>query len=154
MSKIYLETIINADIQTVFDLARDIDLHQKSTSKTNEKAIAGRVSGLIEEGETVTWKAKHLGFYQTCSSKITEMENPNKFTDVMLKGRFKSFKYQHIFRQNGKNTIMIDILEFESPFGIIGKLFNKFFLKNYMKNFLFERNKLIKITAENRDGLE
>ncbi|WP_317124917.1 hypothetical protein [Chryseobacterium nematophagum] len=50
MSRIYLETIINADIHKVFDLARDIDLHQKSTQKTNEKAISGRITGLIEEG--------------------------------------------------------------------------------------------------------
>ncbi|GEN71408.1 hypothetical protein CLA01_14800 [Chryseobacterium lathyri] len=42
MATIYLETLIKADIHKVFDLARDIDLHQKSTSKTNEKAIAGR----------------------------------------------------------------------------------------------------------------
>jgi len=54
MVTIYLETLIKADIHKVFDLARDIDLHQKSTSKTNEKAIAGRTSGLIEENETVT----------------------------------------------------------------------------------------------------
>ncbi|MCI3937126.1 SRPBCC family protein [Chryseobacterium aahli] len=148
MSKIYLTTIIKADINTVFDLSRDIDLHQKSTFKTGEKAIAGKTSGLIELGETVTWRAKHLGFYQTHTSKITEMEKPNKFTDVMLKGRFKSFKHQHIFKQEGKNTIMTDILEFESPFGIIGKLFNIFFLKNYMKNFLLERNKIIKNTAQ------
>ncbi|AYM99708.1 SRPBCC family protein [Chryseobacterium sp. 3008163] len=148
MSKIYLTTIIKADINTVFDLSRDIDLHQKSTFKTGEKAIAGKTSGLIELGETVTWRAKHLGFYQTHTSKIIEMEKPNKFTDVMLKGRFKSFKHQHIFKQEGKNTIMTDILEFESPFGIIGKLFNIFFLKNYMKNFLLERNKIIKNTAQ------
>lgn len=150
MSKIQLTTIINADIQTVFDLSRDIDLHQKSVSKTLEKAIAGRTSGLIELGETVTWRAKHLGFYQTHTSKITEMEEPFKFTDVMLKGRFKSFKHQHIFKQEGKNTIMTDILEFESPVGIIGKLFNYFFLKNYMTEFLTERNKLIKTTSEIR----
>lgn len=150
MSKIYLTTIIKADINTVFDLSRDIDLHQKSTFKTGEKAIAGKTSGLIELGETVTWRAKHLGFYQTHTSKIIEMEKPNKFTDVMLKGRFKSFKHQHIFKQEGKNTIMTDILEFESPFGIIGKLFNRFFLKNYMRNFLLERNAMIKKIAESK----
>lgn len=148
MSKIFLNTTIEADIQTVFDLARNIDLHQESTSKTNEKAIAGRISGLIEEGETVTWRAKHLGFYQTHTSKIISMEKPYQFTDVMLKGTFKSFKHQHSFRQEGKNTIMTDLLEFESPFGFIGKLFNKFFLKNYLTNFLSERNNLIKKTAE------
>jgi ligand-binding SRPBCC domain-containing protein len=149
MSTIYLDTIIKSDIQTVFDLARDIDLHQKSTSKTNEKAIAGRMSGLIEEGETVTWKAKHLGVVQTLTTKIISMKQPYHFTDVMLKGAFKSMKHQHIFRQEGKNTIMTDIFEFQSPFGIIGKIFNILFLKNYMRKFLLERNKLIKATAEN-----
>ena len=57
MSTIHLTTIINADVHKVFDLARDIDLHQKSTFKTNEKAIAGRISGFIEKGETVTWRS-------------------------------------------------------------------------------------------------
>jgi ligand-binding SRPBCC domain-containing protein len=148
MSTIHLETFIKADIRKVFDLARDIDLHQKSTFQTGEVAIAGRTSGLIEFGETVTWKAKHLGVVQTHTSKITAMEKPYHFTDIMLKGTFKSFKHQHIFRQDGRNTVMTDILEFESPFGIFGKLFNYFFLKNYMTKFLIERNKLIKITAE------
>ena len=149
MSTIHLTTVVNSEIHKVFDLARDIDLHQKSTSKTNEKAIAGRISGLIELNETVTWRAKHLGFYQTHQSKIIEMEKPYRFTDVMLKGRFKSFRHQHLFKKEGRKTIMTDILEFESPFGIIGQLFNYFFLKNYMKNFLLERNKMIKNTAEN-----
>jgi len=148
MSKIILNTKIESDIQTVFDLARDIDLHQKSTLKTGEKAIAGRTSGLIEVGETVTWKAKHLGVVQTLTTKIMSMEKPNEFTDIMLKGAFKSMKHQHLFKQEGKNTIMTDVFEFESPFGIIGKFFNIMYLKNYMKSFLLERNQLIKETAE------
>lgn len=148
MSIIRLKTIIKADIETVFDLARDIDLHQESTSKTDEKAIAGKVSGLIEEGESVTWRAKHLGFYQTHTSKITEMKKPQKFTDIMLKGTFRSFRHQHIFKKEGENTIMIDVLEFESPLGVIGKIFNFMFMENYMESFLSERNQLIKSIAE------
>ncbi|MCW3162545.1 SRPBCC family protein [Chryseobacterium oryctis] len=148
MSRIYLKTIMKSDIETVFDLSRDIDLHQKSTQKTNEKAIAGKTSGLIELNETVTWRAKHLGFYQKLTSKIIQMEKPYHFTDVMIKGAFKSMKHQHIFRKEREYTIMIDIFEFESPFGIIGKLFNNVFLKNYLKKFLMERNELIKSTAE------
>lgn len=148
MPEIYLETIIKADIHKVFDLARDIDLHQHSTSKTKEKAIAGRTSGLIENNETVTWRAKHLGIYQTHTSKIIEMEKPYQFTDIMLKGTFKSLKHQHIFKEENGFTVMVDKFEFESPFGIIGKVFNRFFLTNYLKNFLLERNAIIKKTAE------
>lgn len=154
MSRIYLETLINADINTVFDLARNIDLHQQSTSKTHEKAIAGRTSGMIEENETVTWRAKHLGVYQNLTTKIISMEKPNQFTDEMQKGAFKSLRHQHIFKTVNGKTIMTDIFDFESPLGIIGKMFNKVFLKNYMKNFLLERNKLIKTTAESSTSHE
>lgn len=148
MSEIYLETLINADIYRVFDLARDIDLHQKSTSISHEKAIAGRTSGLIEENETVTWRAKHLGIYQTLTTKIISMEKPYQFIDIMLKGAFKSMRHQHRFREIEGKTLMTDIFEFESPFGIIGKLFNRIYLSRYLKTFLLERNKMIKTIAE------
>lgn len=46
---------------------------------------------------------------------------------------------------------MIDIFEFESPLGILGRFFNHIFLKDYMRRFLLERNKLIKETAEAPD---
>ncbi|WP_294286463.1 SRPBCC family protein [uncultured Chryseobacterium sp.] len=151
MSVIRLHTRIEADISKVFDLARDIDLHQKSTFRTGEKAIAGRISGLIELDETVTWKARHLGIMQTLTTQIVAMQKPYHFTDIMLKGAFRSMKHQHLFRQEGRDTIMTDIFEFESPLGIIGKVFNAVFLKNYMKKFLLERNRLIKSTAEAGD---
>ncbi|WP_317124918.1 SRPBCC family protein [Chryseobacterium nematophagum] len=77
------------------------------------------------------------------------MQKPFQFTDMMLEGAFKSMRHQHIFKPSEGKTLMIDIFEFESPFGMIGKVFNRIFLKNYLKNFLLERNKLIKSTAEN-----
>ncbi|WP_294221455.1 SRPBCC family protein [uncultured Chryseobacterium sp.] len=148
MAIIRLQTTIQADIRNVFDLARDIDLHQKSTFRTDEKAVAGRTAGLIEQGETVTWKAKHLGIVQTLTTQIISMHKPYHFTDIMLKGAFKSMKHQHLFRQEDRYTVMTDIFEFESPFGIIGKIFNAIFLRNYMKQFLLERNRMIKSAAE------
>ena len=64
MPKINLTTTIDAPIERVFDLARSIDLHKLSTKKTNEEAVNGKTSGLIELGETVTWRAKHFNVYQ------------------------------------------------------------------------------------------
>jgi hypothetical protein len=61
MPKIELFTEINAPIEKVLDLARSIDLHMESTKKTGEMAIAGKTSGLIGFGETVTWRALHFG---------------------------------------------------------------------------------------------
>jgi hypothetical protein len=43
---------------------------------------------------------------------------------------------------------MKNVFEFESPAGILGKLFNRLVLINYMRNLLVERNKTIKEFAE------
>ncbi len=55
MSIIKIITKVNAPIQKDFDVNRNIDIHQDSASGTNEKAIAGVPSGLINLNETVTW---------------------------------------------------------------------------------------------------
>lgn len=151
MTQIQLETIIKAPVKRVFDLSRSIDLHKLSTAHTNEEAIAGRKSGLIELGESVTWRAKHLGVYQKLTVKIVKMESPSMFEDVMVKGVFKSMKHIHIFKADGENTKMVDEFEFESPLGFIGRLFNRVFLKKYMTKFLMIRNQEIKRIAEGEE---
>jgi len=148
MPKIELLTEINAPIEKVFDLSRSIDLHMESTKQTGERAIAGKTNGLIGLGETVTWRAKHFGIWQTLTSKIVEFEPPNLFVDEMVSGAFKGFRHEHNFITSGDQTIMKDIFEFESPLGILGRIFNKLILTPYMTKLLVKRNKVIKEAAE------
>ena len=150
MTTINLITKINAPKKIVFDLARNIDAHQNSASKTNEKAIAGITSGLINLNETVTWKGKHFGLYLTHTSKITEMDLYDYFADEMIKGKFKFFKHEHSFIEKNGKTVMIDNLMYKTPYGIFGRLFDKLTLKRYMTNFLKTRNLVLKELAENK----
>lgn len=148
MPRIELTTIINAPIEKVFDLTRSIDLHMESTKQTGEQAIAGRTSGLIELGETVTWRARHFGIWQTLTSKITAFERPAFFADEMAQGAFKSFRHEHHFDSIDGQTIMKDLFVFESPFGMLGRLFNWLVLTRYMTKLLTERNRVTKESAE------
>jgi len=148
MEKIILETYIEAPIERVFDLSRSIDLHKISTKGTKEEAIAGKTSGLIELNETVTWKAKHLGVFQKLTVIVTKLERPYIFEDKMIKGAFSEMKHSHKFETVKNGTKMTDIFEFKSPFGIIGRLANLLFLKNYMTKFLEIKNEELKYFAE------
>jgi len=148
MAVIHLTTFILAPVERVFDLTRSINLHRISTAHTGEKAIAGVTNGLINESETVTWQAKHLYKLRSFTSKITIMRRPDFFIDEMVQGDFKSFKHEHHFKPVENGTIMIDKIEFESPYAVAGKLFNKFFLTNYMKELLIKRNSIIKEYSE------
>ena len=66
----------------------------------------------------------------------------------MQKGIFKSFKHEHIFEETESGTLMIDIFNYKSPFGFLGKWADFLFLEKYMKNLLKTRNESIKEFAE------
>ncbi len=151
MPIIKLETIINAPIERVFDLARCIDLHVETMGKSSEKAFAGVTKGLINLNESVTWEATHFGRRQQLTSKITIFERPTHFRDTMQKGAFERFDHDHIFEEKASLTTMKDVFDFESPFGFFGKIADRLFLENYLTNLLKERNKLIKRVAESDD---
>ena len=148
MSRIHLTTFIAAPVQRVYDLSRSINLHKISTAHTQEQAINGVMTGLIKEGETVTWQAKYLFKQRKFTTKITAMKMPESFTDEMIEGDFKSFYHQHYFKPANNGTIMIDVLNFESPYSLAGKFFNSIYLKQYIQHLLQKRNEVIKDYAE------
>jgi ligand-binding SRPBCC domain-containing protein len=149
MTTILLTTKIKAPIQTVFDLSRNIDIHQQSAGISNETAIAGVTSGVINLNETVTWRGKHFGLYLTHKTRITAMVFYDYFADEMEAGCFKFFKHEHHFKEENGITTMTDKLHYETPFGIFGKLFDFTFLKKHLIHFLLERNKILKAVSEN-----
>lgn len=150
MTILILSTKIKAPIETVFNTARSIDIHQLSAAKSNEKAIDGKTSGLIELNETVTWSGKHFGLQLLHKSIITHFKFPSYFVDEMIEGHFKSFRHEHFFQVDKDFTVMIDRLEYKTPLGILGFLFDKIILKKYLTNFIKTRNKILKNLAENQ----
>ena len=148
MPTIHLTTFIAAPADVVFDLSRHVGLHKESMSSFREEAVAGTRFGLIEKEETVTWQAKHLFKNRLLRVKITEMKRPEMFTSEQLQGDFKMMKHEHHFKPCDNGTIVIDLLHFESPYGVLGQWFNSLYLTNYMKRLLELRNKIIKEFAE------
>ena len=148
MDSFTINTIIKNKCEVVFDLSRSVDLHVISTSKTNEKAVAGKTSGLINLNETVTWQANHLFKIRYFTLQITAFNYPFSFTDQMIKGDLQSFSHKHIFEKSVEGTLMTDVIYLKAPYGLLGKIVMKLFLKNYFKKLLIERNNIIKQFAE------
>lgn len=149
MPVIHLETFVEAPIDVVFDLSRSFDLHKTSMKHHKEEIIDGVRNGLMNEGDTVTWQAKHLFQVRKLKVTITQMSSPTFFADEMVEGDFKRMKHEHFFQSSDQGTMMMDFFFFESPYGMVGKLADSIFLKKYMTRLLLERNNHIKQIAEN-----
>lgn len=149
MVELRLQTHIAAPIERCFDLARSIELHLLGTESTGEKAIGGVTSGLIGEGQSVRWRAKHFGVWQALEVRITAFERPVFFQDTMVKGAFRSMQHDHMFqRVDAGHTLMEDRFVFAAPLPIVGRLVEVLFLRSYMQRFLQQRNAVLKQAAE------
>jgi ligand-binding SRPBCC domain-containing protein len=140
MVHIHLETDVAAPIERVFDLARDIDFHQRSMADTNERAVGGRTNGRIGAGETVTWRARHLGRMWSLTSRITAFDPPRRFVDEQTSGPFAWFRHEHRFETTPDGTRMIDDWEHAAPFGLLGRIADRLVLRRLLERLLTHRN--------------
>ena len=148
MVEIELVTFIAAPRERVFDLSRSIDLHQRSTERTREQAVAGRTSGLIGLDESVTWRARHLGVTQHLTSRISGYDRPRWFQDEMVRGAFAWMVHDHWFDEADGGTVLRDGFRFAAPLGPLGRIAEALVLRRYMTRFLQARNAVIKEIAE------
>jgi ligand-binding SRPBCC domain-containing protein len=148
MPVIQLDTVVDASPQRCFDLARDVELHQRSTATSHERAVAGVTSGRVALGDEVTWEAVHFGLRLRLTSRITTFDPPHEFVDEMVRGPFRRITHIHRFVPEGNGTRMIDVFDYTAPLGPLGRLADAVFLRRYMTSFLRQRNAYLKQVAE------
>ncbi|MFB9652363.1 SRPBCC family protein [Pseudarthrobacter oxydans] len=129
--------------ERLFDLARSIDVHVESQKGSGERAVAGVTSGLIGEGQEVTWRARHFGLPLTMTSRVTQVDFPRSFTDEQVRGPFRSFRHVHEFEAAPGGCIMTDRVEFAAPFGLLGSAAGKLVLRPYLQRLIRDRGRFL-----------
>ena len=152
MTTIAVETRIRAPIEVCFDLARDVDVHVRTSSSTGERAVAGKTSGLLELGDVVTFEAVHFGIRQRLTSRIVEFDRPKRFVDEMVQGAFASLRHTHEFFVEGTSVLMRDTLTWRSPLGPLGVIADQLFVRRHLYNFMVTKQSDLKVHAERTSG--
>jgi ligand-binding SRPBCC domain-containing protein len=148
---IRLETVITASISDCFQLSLSVDAHTASMRRSGERVIGGVTSGVMNLGDAVTWRARHFGIVFRMTSAITELQSPSRFVDEQQRGPFRRWRHEHTFAATASGrTLMTDIVEFKSPFGLIGALADRLVLDWYLPKLLRQRNTWLKATLEGR----
>lgn len=152
MHRIEVVTFIAASIETCFDLARSVKTHESTARSTSETATSTSGNDLLEEGDEVTFRARHLGVYWKLTARITKMHRPESFVDEQTSGPFRSLRHEHRFEAAGDGTQMTDILTFAVPAPIVGRWIGERILKPHLQAFLERRNLELRRLAEECDG--
>src|SRR5947208_3556138 len=108
MPFIHLTTFIAAPQERVFDLSRSIALHKASMKAYRESIVDGKLTGLLDLDETITWTARHLFKQRVLKMRVTKLQRPDYFVDEQEEGDFIMLKHEHYFKAIENGTIMID----------------------------------------------
>jgi ligand-binding SRPBCC domain-containing protein len=139
--RLRLETVLPVQPADAFDLARDLDAHLSSMRASGERIVAGRSGGLIGPGESVAWRARHLGLPFTLMSRITAFEPGVLFVDEQIAGPFRRLRHEHRFVDHDGGCLMTDDITFEAPLGALGRLAERLVLDRYMRDLIETRNR-------------
>ena len=148
MVRLRIETEVMAPPERCFDLARDVDTHVRTAAGTGERVVAGRMTGRLELGDSVTFEGVHLGVRQRLSARITEMNRPLRFVDEMTRGAFTAMRHVHDFESDGATTVMTDTITWRSPLGFLGQIADTLVLKAHLTYFLQTKQTALKALAE------
>nr|MDT0666204.1 SRPBCC family protein [Micromonospora sp. DSM 115978] len=99
--------------------------------------------GLGDEGQEVTWRARHFGVPITMTSRITALEFPVMFIDEQVKGPFASFRHVHEFQAVPGGTVMTDRVEFKAPFGPLGRVVERLVLGRFFERLIVNRRECL-----------
>ncbi|MGB4136249.1 MAG: SRPBCC family protein [Microbacterium sp.] len=143
MSSFTLERVVPATPAEVFDLSLDVGLHLRSQSSRTERVVAGPTQGMLDDGDEITWSARHFGIRFRLSSIVSDVDRPRSFRDRQTRGPFALFEHAHWFSPCAGGTLMRDEIEFRSPFGMLGRAVDALAMRRHLIRVITERNDAI-----------
>ncbi len=137
--------IVHHHIDKVWNLYTDIGHLELITPKQMDLKIIYTSNRLITNQQDAVIEGK-IGFMKRkWHSKVTFIKK-YEYMDEMLKGPFKKWKHIHMFKEMDKtHTEIIDKIEFELPYGILGKLLGGYAYNNLIKVFEYRKIQTINI---------
>jgi ligand-binding SRPBCC domain-containing protein len=148
MKTITKSSIIKCNQEDLYQFHMDSNNISNITPKDTKVELIDD-DGQTYEGKIVKIKTTKFFIPTYWEVEIQKLDPPNILIDVAQKSPFKYWKHQHIFKKIDENTSELeDIVEYELPFGILGKLVSPFVELDIKKMFEYRHNQT-KLILEN-----
>lgn len=136
---------VNADINRVWEFYTDIGhLEVITPPEIQLKMVRSTTGRKLAEG-TEVWLTGVPVTRSNWHSKITSLK-PYVYVDEMLSGSFKVWKHVHAFRKiDEKTTEVIDEIDFELPYGFLGRMFEGYAYRQLEQIFEHRKQATIKV---------
>ncbi|MDV2447157.1 hypothetical protein CMU93_06530 [Elizabethkingia anophelis] len=136
---LYREQQLNCNIEEVWDFFSSPLNLSKITPKDMKFTVLSDLKNTpIYEGMEIDYLVSPvLGIPLKWKTRITQVNYKKSFTDLQAKGPYRYWNHYHEFIENDKGVLMKDSVDYELPFGLLGKLAHSLFVHKRLKS-IFE----------------
>lgn len=122
------------------------------------------LSNKMYEGMIISYQVSPLlGIKMTWVTEITHIHEYKYFVDEQRVGPYKIWHHQHFLESTSEGTLMKDLVSYNPPLGILGKMANQVFIKKKLEeifefrfnalNRIFQNDTLNQINGQNSEGI-
>ncbi len=116
------QSVIRASPQRVFEFHEQPEALALLTPPW-EQARVVHAAKISELGSRAIVEVSFLGLFSVrWIAEHTAYDPPHFFEDIQIKGPFKSWRHRHIIKPDPAGSILRDEIEYEPPFGLIGRM--------------------------------
>lgn len=119
----------------------------------NFKVLTNTDDGDIYPGMEINYKVSPvMGIPLKWKTVITQVDPQKSFTDFQEKGPYKYWHHFHEFEMNNDGVLMKDTVDYELPFGVLGRLAHRLFVKSKLEEIFSYRYKVLEDLFNKKDA--
>lgn len=136
--------IVKTDIDTCWKFFSSPANLAKITPKYMGFDVLTSVPKEMYEGLMIAYTVKPLlGISMNWVTEITHVKDRNYFVDEQRKGPYKIWHHEHHFKEIEEGVEMTDIVSYELPMGVLGRLAHPILVRKKLEEIFDYRNKVI-----------
>ncbi len=139
------ELAVNTSLETMWAfLSNPKNLKKLTPTKIGGEYI-GDVVDKMEEGMTVSYKITLIpGWKITWKAQFIKVNEFDFFVDEQINGPFRFWRHKHSVKRLSNGVLLIDEITYEPPFGVLGALANRLFIRRTLKKVFQYRSEQLK----------
>ena len=123
MYQLKRQQLVKTDMATCWDFFSSPGNLQKITPKYMGFDVLTEVPEKMYEGLMIEYRVRPLlGIPMNWITEITHVKEHQFFVDEQRKGPYRIWHHEHHFETVDNGVLMSDIVSYELPFGILGKI--------------------------------
>lgn len=147
---VHSDQLVSRPLDEVFDFFSRAENLQELTPAWMHFKILSVDPQPVQRGTLIKYSLRWRVLPIRWTTEIIEWQPPHRFVDIQLKGPYKLWRHEHAFVAEGNSTRILDEVQYQLPFGLMGRIAHALQVKGDVETIFAYRKQAVERRFANR----